>query len=158
MVRIVAAVLLGGIAMLSPLTLDATALAAPARPRNVVIHQATDVFSDVMPCDHAGYEFTVNYRTAVEHFLAPGSDFGTFVETATFSAVPDDLSLPSYVGHFAAHGQVSDAGDGATQVTFTQSLEATGSDGSVIRSHDNTHAVFTEDGDLFSGFAKAFCR
>ena len=153
--RVLAVVAVAGICNLGG---PAGAATSGAGSTTVVVHHATDEFEDVFPCTDATYEFTVDYRTAVTKFAAPGSDFGTFVETATFVAVPADTSRPTYTGHFAAHGHLSDAGGGATQVNFTQSVEATGSDGSVIRSHANTHAVFTDGGDLFSGFDKAFCK
>ena len=127
-----------------------------------VVHRATDVFTDMLPCVDASYEFTVTYRTTVEHIpaTASGTETGTFVEVATFDAVPDpaNASLPGYHGNFSAHGRIrSDAATATNIVIFTESIDATGSDGSVIHFHANTHATFT-GGTLVAGFDKAFCK
>lgn len=159
MARIPGAVLLAVLALAGASQVLA---AGGMQPSTTVVHQGTAVFTDMLPCVNASYEFTVTYRTTVVHVpaTASGTETGTFVEVATFDAVPApaNASLPSFRGHFAAHGRIrSDAATATNIVIFTESIDATGSDGSVIHFHDNTHATFT-DGTLVAGFAKAFCK
>ena len=145
-----------------------SALAAPGapnanRPSTLVLHDFGDVFTDVLPCGDASYEFTVTYRTAVIH-TAPGDDpfgedGGTFIENATFEATPVDApTLPTFEGSFQAHGRVTIDEAGFNVVLLTQTIRCRGSDGSVIRYHETVNATFTDGGDLVSGFGKAFCR
>ena len=146
----------------------ASALAAPgenarAHPSTDVYHDLTDTFTDYLPCSDAIYIFTIDYRNAVAHTteFSTGTSVGAFLESATFTAIPaDDPSLPSYTGHFAFHAVLSNRHlePGATDVAGAQTIHATGSDGSKIHFHDTTQAVFSEEGDLLSGFEKAFCK
>jgi hypothetical protein len=162
--RVFAAIFAIGVALCSV----AGALAAPDvpnpnRPGTIVLHALGDVFTDTLPCGEDEYEISVTYRTAVIH-TAPGDDpfgedGGTFIENATFEAVPVDApSLPSFEGSLQAHGRVSIDDAGSNTVLLTQTVRGVGSDGSVINFHETVNAVFTGEGEMLSGFAKAFCK
>ena len=163
LVTAVTAILMASAALLAV----TSAFAAPGgsdanRPNTLVLHDFGDVFTDVLPCGEASYELTVTYRTAVIHTAAGddpfGEDGGTFIENATFVAVAVDApELPSVEGSFQAHGRVRIDEAGFTVVLLSQTIRGLGSDGSVINFHETVNATFNGDGDLISGFGKAFC-
>jgi hypothetical protein len=72
------------------------------------------------------------------------------------SFVPDDPSRPSYAGHFTEwFGDENNLQNGVEHSTFN--VEATGSDGSHLKFHDNSQATMNANGVVTVSFDHMFC-
>jgi hypothetical protein len=136
------------------------AFAAGASAVTTHEHNATDTFTDVVPCVPGSplYDITITYNE-VDHvtFTPNGSFHATFTQTGTFVAVPDsDPSLPTYTGHFTQWDGFNGNRQNATG-TFTFTIHGTGSDGSSIDFHETAHFTVNPDGTVTSEFDKVTC-
>ena len=125
-----------------------TALAGSATTSTTTEHNATDTFTDVVPCGLQGdspYTVTITYNE-VDHFTqGPNSAHYTFTQTGTFVAVPEDASLPTYTGHLTIWGGGNENARTSTD-SDTFSLHGTGSDGSTFVLNTVEHTNVTPDG------------
>ena len=138
----------------------------PAQPSTTVSHGVTQTFTDVIPC--AGddiYTITITARVQAEHttLRPPETGSGSFTQTGTFVAVPEDSGLPTYSGHFTEHfgGDNIHTEPGTSNGREAVTIMGSGSDGSSIHFHEGAHGVFSdegEEGELISGFQKVFCK
>lgn len=107
--------------------------AASAGSDTVVVHGATDSFTDVNPCTGDPATITVTYN-AVTHVttLPSGEVHLTSTLTGDVVLVPFDPALPTYTGHLVDwSNQIYNANEDVA--TFTTRARATGSDGSKLR-------------------------
>lgn len=147
--------MLGGVAQAKPVTLTDHE------------HHAVDTFTDFFPCIGNGQELATitTVENGVIHITAAGLDAdgnpippyhitGTF--TGTFTADPQDPSLPTFTGHFTSW-----FGENSNQKTFngtsTFTIIATGSDGSRLRFHDTFHVTVNANGEVTVEFDKPSC-
>ena len=97
-------------------------------------HQVTETFTDVVPCgvdETALYDITTTSNLVEHATFGPKSVHFTFTQTGSFTAVPQDPSLPTYSGHFTTWGGFNGNNRNASG-TFTFSIHGTGSDGSRV--------------------------
>jgi hypothetical protein len=133
-IRIACTSLCASLLLLFPLTVGTAqhALAAGAVSETTTEHNATETFTEIVPCGAAGaYDITITYNTVEHATFGPKSTHFTFTQTGTFVAVPQDPALPTYTGHFTQWGGFNENAKNASG-TFTFSLHGTGSDGSTI--------------------------
>lgn len=134
----------------------------PAQSSTDIYHDLADGYTGTLFCEEGSYTIEIHYQNAVVHVTSGVEDtfVGAFLERARFTAVPNDPALPSYRGNFTFHSVLDNINLelGATGVNLSQTIRASGSDGSSIHYHETTHAVFSEEGVLISGFEKAFCK
>jgi hypothetical protein len=132
--------------------------AAGATTETTTEHNATDTFTDVVPCVPGLYDITITYNEVDHTTITPNGSFhATFTQTGTFEAVPtDDPSLPSFTGHFTQWGGFNGNRQNATG-TFTFTVHGTGSDGSTIDFHVTEHFTVNPDGTVTSEFEKVNC-
>lgn len=149
--------------------------AARAAPVTMTFHEkgVTETFHDVIPClGEGGAPGTITTtENGVFHVTAAGiDDQGTpdpdddvfippYHVTGTFTgrvvAVPDDPSLPRFTGHFTQwFGENVNRQNAAATFTFT--VIAVGSDGSVIKFHETAHFSVTPNGAVLT-FDKPRC-
>jgi hypothetical protein len=123
-------------------------------------HNATDTFTDVVPCvpGNPPYDITITYNEVDHVTMRPDGSFRfTSTQTGSFQAVPaNDPSLPTYTGHFTQWDGFSGNAQNATG-TFTFTIHGTGSDGSSIDFHETAHFTVNPDGTVTSSFDKASC-
>ena len=159
--------LIGALAMfvLTAPTGASAAPGGPAQPTTSVAHDVTETFSDLFPCSpdpDAVFDITIHAHVVVEHttLLGPDVGGGTFTQTGTFVAKPQDSSLATYTGHFTEWdgGNNHHSAPGTSMGTGTFTIIGSGSDGSSIHVHEVRHGVFDDTGTLLSGFDKAFCK
>jgi hypothetical protein len=160
--------MLAGLLALSP----ATAALASNPGKTVTFHDRVDTFTDVVPCTTIPVTVTT-VSNGVEHFqvttMPDGSvrAQGTFTQTGTFQAVRLDGSGITYSGHFTAwdgftatnpvfgpDGEIVSADTFVDTSTFN--IHGTGSDGSVISEHVNSHIGMNPVGHT-SEFFKDSC-
>ena len=137
------------------------AFASGASTETTHEHNATDSFTDVLPCvadPDPLYDITITYNEIDHTTITPNGSFhATFTQTGTFEAVPaDDPSLPSFTGHFTQWDGFNGNSRNATG-TFTFTIHGTGSDGSKIDFHITAHFTVNANGTVTSEFEKASC-
>jgi hypothetical protein len=96
-------------------------------------HNATDQFTDVVPCleDLGSFDITLTYN-AVEHAtFGPNSAHFTFTQTGTFVAVSTAPDGPTVTGHVAIWGGFNENSRNASG-TFTFNLHGTTDDGTMV--------------------------
>jgi len=131
-----------------------SASAAPPETTTTTAKTLVETFVDVIPssnCVEEGPLYTITSTTnAVMHetIFADGRVHATFTQTGTFVAVPlENPSLPSYTGRFTIWGGFN-ANRATVNGTFTFNLRATGSDGSMINTHQVDHFNTRPDGTV----------
>jgi len=104
------------------------------------------------PC--TGHQITITVDgNSVQHVtFFPGSDevWFTFTETGTFTGTDGDVT---YAGHFTVWAGFN-VNEQNQNSTFTFSLRATGSDGSVIIGHETAHFALNANGTVTVSFDK----
>jgi hypothetical protein len=142
---------------------------AQAQPVTVTVHEhkATETFTEVFPCIGNGQELAtittvengVIHVTAAalgpnDELIPPYHITGTF--TGTFTAVPQNPSLPTFTGHFTTW-----FGENSNQKTFngtfTFTIIATGSDGSTLKFHETAHVTVNAQGEVTVEFDRPSC-
>jgi hypothetical protein len=153
--RILAAVAVPALAASAML---GTASAASANTGHTV--SSTDHFHGVQPFDQVnpctGDEITgsetSNLVMHVTYFPASDESWSTFTEEDNFSALDASTGV-AYSGHDTVWGNANVNQQNANE-TFTFSVRATGSDGSVITSHEAAHLTQLPDGNISVSFDK----
>jgi len=142
--------------LILPVLLLATALAAnplsalPAQAgatsQTLTIHNGTDTFVDVNPCTGDPATITLTFN-AVMHLtiLESGAVHGTETQAGTFQLVPRDPSLPSFTGRFTEWDGFN-ANSRNFAATFTFHVIGKGSDGSILRFHEDAHFSVSASG------------
>jgi len=104
------------------------------------------------PCN--GHQITLSVDgNAVQHItFFPGSDevWMTFTETGKFSGIDGDVT---YTGHFTIWANFN-MNERNSNATFTFSVRALGSDGSVIIGHETAHFTMNANGTVTVSFDK----
>lgn len=135
-----------------------TAGAASASSGHTVSY--TDNFHGLQPFDQVnpctGDEITgseaSNLVMHLTYFPASDESWGTFTEEDKFTALDASTGV-AYSGHDTAWGNDNVNRQNAND-TFTFSVRATGSDGSVITSHEAAHLTQLPDGNISVSFDK----
>lgn len=144
--------------------------AALAKPVTLTFHEhkLADTFRDVIPCLDGGAPATIStVENGVLHITAAGLDrhgnplppyhlTGTF--TGTFTAVPDDSSLPTFTGHFTNWFGENSNRSGVVVDTDTFTVIAQGSDGSTLKFHDVAHLTVGPGGTIRVALDKPTCH
>lgn len=109
------------------------------------------------PCSGAVGTLTLTYNDVFHGtVLTNGTSWFTGTITGSLSFVPDDVSNPSYTGHFSQwFGDENNLRNGVESSTFN--VTAQGSDGSHLNFHDTAVAVVNANGVITVSFDKAFC-
>jgi hypothetical protein len=153
------------VALFTGLLLAVMSGTAAARPVTMTFHEKneTETFRDVIPClgEEPAPATITTVESGVFHVTAagiddqgtPAPDDDTFIPpyhvtgtfTGTFTAVPDDPSLPTFTGHFTQwFGENVNRQNVAATFTFT--IIGQGSDGSILKFHDTAHFSATPQG------------
>jgi hypothetical protein len=106
----------------------------------------------VNPCNGHTITLTVD-GNAVQHItFFPGSDevWMTFTETGKFTGTDGDVT---YTGHFTIWANFN-MNERNSNSTFTFSVKASGSDGSVIIGHQTAHFTMNANGTVTVSFDK----
>lgn len=145
-----AAVSVTVVALLLVAIATASAAGAGAVSYTQNFHNATDSFPILNPCSGAPGTVTLTYN-GVFHitYLTSGQGAGTFWGTGTmagdFVLTPDDVSQPSYTGHFASwFGDNNNLRNGSE--TSILVIHGVGSDGSTLQFHDVAHLSVSATG------------
>jgi hypothetical protein len=134
------------IALLVVATRPAVADGQGATTFTQTFHNATDSFAAPNPCTGAPGMVTITYN-GVLHV--------TVNKAGAFALTPDDLTQPTYSGHFTTwFGDSDNRRNGVEHSTFT--AHGTGSDGSTLRFHDTMHLSVSASGAVVS-FDKPSC-
>jgi hypothetical protein len=133
-----------------------SALAEGAITFTETFHNVTVSFPDVNPCTGIPGTVTITYNGVVHVTLLPnGTSHFTVTQTGDVVSVPDDPSLPTYIGNFTIwagfnSNNQSEAG------TNTFSVHVTGSDGSKLTFHVTEHFGVSASG-VVNTFSKPKC-
>ena len=139
---------------------SASAAGAGAVSSTQAFHNATDSFAASNPCTGVPATITETYNGVFHYtFLTSGQGAGTGWATGTmtgdFVLTPDDVSQPSYSGHFTTwFGDNNNLLNGTE--TAILAAHATGSDGSILRYHEVAHLSVSATGVTIS-FDKPSC-
>jgi hypothetical protein len=146
------------LALVAVLLVGSAALAAGATTAtDVELHETFGPQPDFNPCtgDPGASTLTVNL---VSHntILPDGRFVAVFSQKGSYLFQPTDSSLPSYTGRFAVHETQRLTGDGATDISVNITINARGSDGSILREHVVSRVSFTAAG-MTVGLDKMTC-
>jgi hypothetical protein len=140
---------------------------AQAKPVTLTFHEknVVDTFTDVFPCIGNGQELATitTVENGVFHITAAALDAngdpippyhitGTF--TGTFTADPQDPSLPTFTGHFTNW-----FGENSNQKTFNSTFTFTiigRGGGSTVKFHETAHVTFA-NGEVTVEFDRPTC-
>ena len=114
-----------------------------------------DVFTEpnaVNPCNGHPITLTVDGNSVTHVTFFPDSDelWATFTETGKFTGVDGDIT---YTGHFTIWDN-QNVNEQNANSTFTFSVRAFGSDGSVITGHEVAHLTINANGTVTVSFDK----
>lgn len=128
-----------------------------ARTFTQTFHNATDSFANPNPCTGAPGTVTITYNGVMHSTINKAGDFWiTGTETGSFVFIPDDLTQPSYIGHFTTwFGESDNLQNDVQHMTF--SVHGTGSDGSSIVFHETQHLSTNANGVVTVSFDKPIC-
>ena len=138
----------------------ASAAGAGAVTFTQTFHNATDSFPTPNPCTGVAGTVSLTYNgvfhvTTLTSGQGAGTAWATGTQTGDFVFTPDDVSQPSYTGHFTTwFGDNNNVHNGVEHSTF--SLHGTGSDGSTLEFHDVAHLSVSATG-ITLAFDKPTC-
>jgi hypothetical protein len=138
----------------------ASGAGAGAETFTQTFHNATDSFPSPNPCTGVSGMVSITYNgvfhvTALTSGQGAGTSWATGTQTGDFVFTPDDVSQPSFTGHFTTwFGDNNNLHNGVEHSTF--SLHGTGSDGSTLQFHDIAHLSVSATGVTLS-FDKPTC-
>jgi hypothetical protein len=130
----------------------ASAAGAGAVSFTQTFHNATDTFTDVVPCVGPS-DITITYDgvfhvTTLTSGIGAGTFWVTGTQTGDITAVSQATGV-TYTGHFAIwFGDNDNLRNDAE--TFTLNVKATGSDGSTLNGHLLGHVTVTATGVTIS--------
>jgi hypothetical protein len=117
--------------------------------------QQHGVFTDpnaINPCNGHVITLTVDGNSVTHITFFPDGDelWFTFTETGKFTGIDGDVT---YTGHFTVWAN-QNVNEQNSNSTFTFSIRAVGSDGSVIIGHEVAHFTMNANGELTVSFDK----
>lgn len=149
----------GGAALSAGLLGAGTALAAaPSQPHTVsftqTVHGSFTEDQATNPCtgDSMVLQFDGNQVQHVTFFPASDEVWATFTEEGAFTGTDQQAGV-SYSGHATAWGNFNINQTNGNS-TFTLSVRATGSDGSVLVAHIVTHQMLDSEGNVVTEWDK----
>ena len=120
-------------------------------------HGLTMVIHDVNPCTGAPATITLVVNDVFHGTINKTGSWFTGTLTGTFSFVPVDPSQPSYTGRFTTwFGDENNLHNDVEHSTFNLH-HGVGSDGSILRVHDNAQATMNANGVITVSFDKFVC-
>jgi hypothetical protein len=109
------------------------------------------------PCSGADGTLTLVYNDHFNGVINKNGSWFTGTLTGTFSFVPVDPSQPSYTGRFTTwFGDENNKQNGVEHSTLNIH-HGVGSDGSILRVHDNAQATMNANGVITVSFDKFRC-
>jgi hypothetical protein len=106
------------------------------------------------PCSGADGTLTLIYNDVFHGTINKTGSWFTGTLAGTFSFVPVDTSQPSYAGHFTTwFGDENNLRNASTLNVH----HGVGSDGSILRFHENVQATMNANGVIPVSFDKARC-
>ena len=111
---------------------------------------------NVNPCNGDVGTLTLIYNDVFHSTTNKNGSWFTGTLTGSLSFVPDDPSRPSYTDHFTEwFGDENNLQNGVEHSTLN--VEATGTDGSHLKFHDNSQATMNANGVITVSFDHMFC-
>jgi hypothetical protein len=150
----------GLVALVLGLTLAASTAAAGGNGAQTFTQVDKNVVEvdpgNVNPCNGDVGTLRLTYNDVFHSTINKTGSWFTGTLTGSLSFVPDDSSRPSYAGHFTNwFGDENNLQNGVEHSTFN--VEATGSDGSHLKFHDNSQATMNANGVITVSFDHMFC-
>jgi hypothetical protein len=150
----------GLVALVLGLTLAASTAAAGGNGAQTFTQVDKNVVEvdpgNVNPCNGDVGTLTLTYNDVFHSTINKNGSWFTGTLTGSLSFVPDDSGRPSYAGHFTEwFGDENNLRNGVEHSTFN--VEATGSDGSHLKFHDNSQATMNANGVITVSFDHMFC-
>jgi len=109
------------------------------------------------PCSGADGTLTLVYNDIFHGTINKTGSWFTGTLTGTFSFVPVDPSQPSYAGHFTVWFGDENNKQNEVEHSTMNIHHGVGSDGSILRLHDNAQATMNANGVITVSFDKFRC-